>query len=886
MEARPPKWADRFLEWYCKPDLLEDLQGDLHEIFYAKTKTHGLSRANWIFIWLILRSFRLSTINTGQKLKINNGMTLLNLKVAVRVLRREKLNTFLNILGLSIGIICFVLIGLYAWQELTYDQFHTKKDRMYRVWLYENYGDDREFFNTVTPLRFEKLLEDEFPEVQTSVQVIARQVEVVRSNDDRINESLIIVSPEFFEVFDFELIHGSLDRPFQQDYQVVISRDYAKKYFGEKDPVGESLEVQIGALLKTFTVSAVMENMPVSTSIQSDIIISNHINREIYGQENMNAWWSVIGETYVLLKENTSITSVEEKEQDVIMKYMQGDVERDQYTLGFQPITDIHTNPEIPLGNSAVINPQYIYVLSIIGLLVLIVACINYATLSIGQSLKRAKEVGMRKVLGANRSGLMSQYLSESVLIAIFSVFIGGSLAILSISAFNDLTGADLQYSFEWGHLIGFLILAILVGFVSGIYPVLSLSKTRALSITTGPNKGKGKHWTGRALVVFQFLVTIFLISSALIMRKQMVFLQEKDLGYNYQAFVSVRMHADQNAEGLGQRLATSQENAVLLRTELEKHPELSSMVISSHAFGTNGWAQFGFEDKNGAFRKFRFLKTDSDFFDAFEIETTAGRALLKDGDERSLVLNQAAVDYFGLDHPVGGKLPGNEFGEHMIVGVTDNFHFSSLHTDVDPLVIGKDFNLIFQGISDADFRSSVLPKLIFRYNGNNLTQVKDLLQESWEGLFPNQQLRFDFMDERIRQQYEDEARMQKLLAVATIISILIASIGLLGLTMLIMNSKEKEIGIRKVVGASTVQMFGLLSRSFGYQLLLGIAFSIPFTLYLMQNWMENFAYQVEIGVGVFLLAGVISVALALLVISYHVWRAAVRNPVKSLRTE
>ncbi|MFY0687852.1 MAG: ABC transporter permease [Cyclobacteriaceae bacterium] len=885
MTTGPPKWANRLLEWYCKPELLEDLQGDLYEIYYQQLESRGVQFAKWSFIWLVLRSFRLSTLK-GQKLKLNNNMTVLNLKVAARILKRERLNTSLNVLGLSVGIICFVLIGLYSWQELTYDQFHSKKERLFRVWLYENYGDDREFFNATTPLRFEELLETEFAEVQTATQYIRQQVEVIRADQERIDESIAVVSPEFFDVFDFELIHGAINNPFASDFQLVISRTYAKKYFGDADPVGRSLELQLGSSAKQFNVVAVMEDFPVSSSIQADLVVSNHLNRELFGDGNMQAWWSVVGETYLLLKENTAIASVEEKHQDVVMKYLDGEVKRGEYQLGFQPITDIHTNPDIPLGNAPVINPQYVYVLLVIGILVLLVACVNYATLSIGQSLKRTKEVGMRKILGANRNGLISQYLMESILVALMSMAIGGTFTIFLVPVFNELTGANLIYQFEWVHLLGFLALAVVVGLISGLYPVLSLSKIRTMQITNGGNHAKAKHWTGRALVVFQFLITIFLISSALIMRKQLMYLQEKDLGYNHEAFVSVALHADQDAEGFREQLNSSHDNAQLLRNRLEQHPQISAMSISSHAFGTNGWVEFGFEDKQGTFRKFRFLKTDADFFQAFGIETVQGRPLIEDGDDRSLILNRAAVTYFGLEEPIGAKLPGEEFGDHMIVGVTDDFHFSSLHTEVEPLVIGKSFDLIFEGISDADFQDSVFPKLIFKYTGNNLAEVKEILRASWETLFPNQQLTFSFVDESIRQQYEDESRMQKLLTVATIISIVIASIGLLGLTMLVMHAKEKEIGIRKVVGATTTQMFGLLSKSFASQLVMGIAFSVPFTVWLMRKWLDNFAFQVEIGVGVFVLAGFISIGLALLVISYHTWRASTRNPIKSLRTE
>ena len=886
----PPKWATRFLRWYCKPELLEDLEGDLLELFDRKVETKGAKAANRLFIWLVLRSFRWSAIKKNQKLKTHSLMlTGQNLKVAARVLWRDKFNTTLNILGLTIGILCFVQMGLYVAQELSFDQMHSKKDRIYRAYLYEDYGDGRIFFNSVTPMRFEPLFKKEFSEFENVVQWFKRTYAVEASGDNWINEEVALISPEFFQVFDFEMEKGNDSNPFTGRYDVILSEGYAEKYFGEEDPVGKSLTINLEKEVVEFTVSAVMKDIPDNSSIQFDLAISNELNQTLFGEQALKGWTSVSQETYVLVNENSSIESVNAKSQDVLMTYLGENFNRDEYTVGFQELTDIHLNPEVPAGIEAVSNPTYVYVLGIIGFLVLLIACVNYTTLSIGKSIKRAKEVGMRKILGAGKQLLVSQYLTESIVVALVSMLLGTALAILGIPTFNQLTGVNLIYSFEWWHLGLFLGLGLLIGSLAGMYPAFVLTNTRIMSIMQSSNTTGGKHWVRKVMVTFQFLVTVLLISSTLIMQKQIGFLQSKNLGYDYEAVVAVPLFANIQSGRFTERYASARDNAQLLQQNLQQHPELSNFTASSHAFGTNGWMHLAFEDVKGSFLWFRMVGVDANFIDAFDLTIVEGRNFEKGNtaDERqSIILNETAVKYFGLTNPLEEKLPGSDFGEHRIVGVVEDFHYSSLHEEIEPLVITQNMSPIFAGISDTDFQDSPFPKLLFKYSGSSLLAVQDILEEEWSRTFPNRNLEYEFIDENIARQYENETRLNKLIGVATLISILIASSGLLGLTVLVVNSREKEIGIRKVIGASSAQIFGLLAKTFSWQLALGVILSIPLTIWLMQQWLEDFAYRVSIGVDMFVISATISVLIALLVISYHSWKATKVNPVKSLRSE
>ncbi len=889
MRHRPPQWADRLLEWYCNPELLEDLQGDLHELYVNRAEEKGARSANARYIWWVIRSFRPSTIKKSKRLSNSIfTMTSINFKIAFRVLVRDKVNTAINLVGLTIGIACFLLMGLFVKQELSFDHFHSKKDRIYRSWLKEDYGEGKIFFNSITPLRFKDLFEQNFPEVERAAHLVIEN-HLVGRGEGRLDEPIAVLSPNFFRVFDFEILKGNKEAPFPELRSIIVSQSYARKYFDDKEAMGNTMSLQIGERIEDFTVSAVMADIPHESSIQFDIAISTENNRQLYGERSMNAWFSIIPETYVLLKEGASVESVDAKMQDVVMGYLSEEVERGQYNIGLQPLTDIHLKPDVPAGYAPVSNPQYVYILGAIGLLVLIIACINYATLSIGQSLRRAREVGMRKVLGAGQNTLVLQYLSESILLALIATAIGTLFTVLLVPTFNALTGTQIFFSFEWWHLLAYLGIGIAIGIAAGIYPAFVLSGFRLIAILRGGSQGGGRHLARKGMFVFQFLVTVFLISSTLIIRKQVSYMQEKDLGFTYKSAVSVLLQPDPAAQRLTEVIASGMENGELLKAALQKHPDVTDIGMATHVFGSNGWVQLAYTDDKDVFRRFSFLSVDANYLKSFGIKVKEGRDFEEGNglDERqSIIINQAAADYFGLENPVGDKLPGKEFGEHRIIGVTQNFNFTSLHSQVEPLVIAENAMPILEGISDFNVGDSPAPKLVFTYTGSDLSKVQDILTREWQSTFPNEALEFSFVDEKIQQQYEGEARLNKLISLATFLSIVIAVLGLLGLTVLVVNSRIKEIGIRKVMGATSISIFALLSKSFMWQLLLAIGLSIPLTLWLMNKWLANFAYQTEIGLGVFALSGIAAIAVAAMVIIYHTLRAAKINPVESLRIE
>lgn len=893
---KPPILARRFLEWYCRDEFLEEIQGDILEIFETRLEDKGAFKAKTQYYWDVLRFFRRSNIKKTTRLNSNiTTMTRNNFKIAARILWRQKVNTAMNVMGIAIGIACFLLIALYVKQEVTFDSFHEKKDNIYRAWVKEVYDDGRVFNDISTPTALGPTLSRDIPEVEEFV-LIRGYSTLVGRGDARIADQVEMVTSNFFKVFDFKLLAGNTENPFSQLSHIVLSESYAKKYFGSSDPIGKTISLQLNDEITDYVVNAVVEDAPQNTSIPYNMLISYNDEELANLAGAQRGWFSIAPETFVLLRDGTRPEDLKPKTRAMVKNTINGanvfgnvPVE-DHYLVEWQPLTDIHLNTEIPPGRSAVGNPQYVYILGAIGFLVMVIACINYTTLSIGQSFKRSKEVGMRKVVGAKSNSLIWQYLSESTLIALLATLFGVFFTFLMLPVFNELAQTNLIMPVDFT-AIGFaLLLALVIGVLSGIYPALILARFKVISVLRGGSQsGGGKQLARKGMVVFQFLLTVFLISSTLIMRKQLDFLQSRDLGYEYNAMVTVPLYPSPEANRTVQRINTALDNGNLLIGELNRNPDFTDFAMASHMFGTAGWSQIGFNADNGNYLSFNLLIVDANYLSAFDIKMAEGRDFdpsLESDKMTGVIINKAAAEYFGFENPIGAKLPDAEFGEHIIIGVTEDFNYSSLHEGIEPLVMVQNPLPIFSGIDDYNSSDSIIPKLVFRYTGSNLTAVDDLLKPAWTRLFPTQELNFSFLEERLQNQYQNEARVNKIVTIATVLSVLIASLGLLGLTILVVNTKIKEIGIRKVLGASPKVIFGLLFKGFSIQLLIAVLLSVPVTWYLMKGWLEGFEYRIGMGADMFVVSALLALTIMLAVVSYHVIRASKANPVRALRTE
>ncbi len=882
----PPRWANKFLEWFCDPGLIEEIQGDLFELYAEHCASGKNKKAKLFFIWHVFRSFRIGVID--KKAYHYNALTMTknNFKIAFRVLARDKFNTSINLLSLTIGLTCFFLLGSYVKQELSFDQFHSKKDQIFRVWLKEDYGGDKVFFNSRTPLLFESLLKENIEEIENAVQMDIMSFPV-GDISNQANEAIAFVSPAFFDVFDFKILAGNKEAPLDDKNKVILSSSHSLKYFGNEDPIGKSLIIEVNGTSRNFIVDAVMQDISHNSSISFNMAISNENYRDIYGERAFTAWFNVSQETYVLTKPNATIESIRSSVDKLVMARLKDQVKPGEYSIGFQPLTSIHLDASIPPAIAPVGNEDYVYILAAIALLVLVIACINYTTLSIGQSLRRRKEVGVRKVMGALKSSLINQYLSESIVLAGIASLLGLALAFILLPTFNELIGTDVALLVKPWYILPFIGLVLVIGIVSGMYPAIVLAGFKTIAILAGRKVTNSNHYIRKAMVVFQFVATIFLISSTIVMSQQLNYLRSKDLGFNYNTVVSVQLTSGSSASSLGAAIATSFENGALLKEKLSQYPDINAIGMGSHVFGTTGWGQLGFTDDNNSFRQIRVLVADPAYFETFAIDVEKGRKFkaASDLDQRqSVIVNEKAANYFGLSEPIGKKLPNQKFGDHTIIGVTNDFNFASLHNDVEPLVIVQNIDILMPGVSDVGFNDSPIPKLIFRYNGSQLSQMKTQLEQAWEATFPAEELSFSFIEENMRNLYANEERMSRLVTLSTMLSIIIASLGLLGLTVLVVNTKVKEIGIRKVVGASNWTIFKMLSKGFSIQLLLGAIISIPITYVFMSDWLSDFSFRINIGADVFIWSTIVALFIAFIAISFNTFKAAFANPVDALK--
>ena len=499
------------------------------------------------------------------------------IKIALRSLWRSKVHSLINILGLGLGVACCILIVLFVRDEWTFDHFHSKAERIYRVYAREDWGENQQFFNTITPLPMGPALKENFPEVEMYVRINPVGVQV-KVGENQFSEQAIIGSQDFFDVFDFELITGNREALHDQS-SVVITERMAKKYFGEISPIDKVISIQLGEKFEDFYVKAVTANVPTNSSIQYDILISDlNLNKVFDEQTITSAWFNISPETYVLLQQDTDPKQLVSRFPSVFKTILgEEDFNQSKYAPGLQPLTDIHLNNTYPVGIAPVNNPRYSYLLGAIALLLLVVACINFVTLSIGRSLSRGKEVGIRKVVGAQRSQLITQFIGEAVLVTLLASLIGMTAAQLSLPVFNELSGKELV--FQWNGFLALVMLGLLIviGLIAGSYPAFVLSSFKPISILKGSMlAGSSKQKVRKVLVGIQLVLSVFLVSSTLIMSQQLSFLQNKNLGFNKEQLAVIQLQVSREGR-LPDRIKMGFEEAELFKTEFGKIPDIVS---------------------------------------------------------------------------------------------------------------------------------------------------------------------------------------------------------------------------------------------------------------------------------------------------------------------
>lgn len=889
-KTNPPYRAQQFLRWFCDPELLPEIEGDLHESYLEWVNEEGVRKANfryWINVLTFFRPYFISKRKFSQTAN-PSAMYKNYFKVAYRHLLRQKLYSLINISGLMVSFAFCILIWLYVQDELSFDRSYTHADRVYRAWVLEDYGPDEIFFNTHTPMPLGPALDSNFSEVQAMVRV-GNISTLVKNGEDTQSEEVFYADPHFFQLFDNEVLSGDVSLNNLKD--LVLTESHAVKYFGDTDPMGKTLSIKVGEAFQDFNVSAVVADLPSNVSLQYNMLIPYDNNKAFTGERSRASWYNVSVETYVLLDEQTNAQALEGKLDTMVKQVLGENYKPGEYTVGLQPLTDIHLNTDFPKGGVAVSDWKYVYILSAVALLILVVACINFVTLAVGRSLSRAKEVGVRKVVGAVRHQLMSQYWSEAFVTTFIATGLAILLVVLLLPYFNQLAGKALVFSFSVQNIMFLFLLTAVVGFLAGVYPALILSGFSPLMILRGSlSIGYSRETLRKGMVTFQFVLAIILIIGTLVMKQQMTYLQNKNLGFDKEQIVVIpqNMQTRMSGQTMDQFMEENFQRKQLIQNALARLPEVKEVTTSFFTFGQSGWIEVGFTTEEGTYREFNMNAVDQDFVKTYGLEMLQGRDFnVESGaDARSGVLiNETFAQAFNLEEAVGSTLPP-PFQEYQVVGVLSDFHYKSLHAAIEPAMMVMNPYGIFKGSENVMFEDNSTPKISVKIQSEALAQTIEELKEVWKDVAPDQQFEFSFIDETLDAQYRAEQRLSTILSITTALGIFISCLGLFGLVTLSMSKKTKEIGIRKVLGASVWQVVALSYKEFIWLVTLAFLVAVPVSYLMMKRWLADFAYQIDLGAPVFLLAGGIILAIASLTIAYQSMKAAKAKPVDSLRSE
>jgi putative ABC transport system permease protein len=795
------------------------------------------------------------------------------LKIAFRNLAKQKTYAAINILGLAVGIACAILTFLFVQHELSYDRFHENGKNLYRVytiWHAEDGSIDRTFRGVTMPMG--PALEEYFPEVAVSARAQNERV-TVKTEGNLYNERVKMVDRSFFKVFTFPLKRGNPSSVFAQENSLVLTEDYAQKYFGEADPIGKTLTLINGQDQSDFIVTGIAEQPPSNTAISFNILLdiesANRLNLNTMWLDN----WGAFGwQTYILLQDGASVDSLIQSFAGFTEQHFGPFIEKRRQrgawvgegppvSFGLQSITSAHLDPYV----KGSLNLNAVFILSGIAFIVLFIACINFMNLSISRASTRSLEVGMRKVLGAERRQLIRQFWGEFLVITGIAMIAGLVLTELLLSTFNRLSGKSLSLSeiFLPVNFIILLALFMIVGIASGSYPALVMSRFRPVEILKGKLKIGGKNSMTRTLVVVQFALSIFLIVSTIIMGRQIHFMLTADPGFEKEHVVIISTQ-EPEAEN-------SNEVLRLFRDRLSQQPEILSISGSAATIGMVATYPF---KRDGREIEVYQNRVDYDFFKTMGIEVVQGRTFSPEfaADVNGVVVNEKLIKELEIEDPIGKRLSGYSM-PLTIIGVV------------------KDYVV-------DDFRSSILPALhhmnvkwgvravIIKISPQNTSGIMSLIERTWRDIQPNKPFLYSFLDESFNEMYAEEMRWGGIVRYSSMLAVLIACLGIFGLTSITVNRRTKEIGIRKVLGANVPQIVITLIKEF--VLLVGIANIIgwPIAYFAMRSMLNNYHFRIFLGFQYFLLAGLISFSIAIFTTIFLALRAAFANPVDSLRYE
>lgn len=803
------------------------------------------------------------------------------LKIGLRNLVKHKALTILNIIGLAIGMSCFMLISLFVYNESGFDRFHQDYENIYRL-TEINYAEGGETRLANAYSAIGPALQSDFPEFSSFTRIHVDEFTVGTDVQHEFQEkNFAFVDSSFWKVFDYQLIEGNPTDALTQPFSLVLSEQASKRHFGEESPVGKVLKVD-GQY--DFQVVGLMKDMPKNSHLKLDIIASFVSLRQMEGGWMFNNWYWPPMYTYVKIPKSVNVEAIENKFPSMMKKNL-GEIVAGQRGYELQPIAEIHTSTGYSNELGETINKAYLYVLATTAFFVLAIACINFMNLSLVRSIGRSNEVGIRKVFGAIKPQIIGQYLIESVLSSLIAALLSLGVFYLTLPAFNALAQRELSVSTSGfpAVLLGLIGIAILVGLISGLYPSLYLSGFSPSAILKGKIAKQGK-WASifkKILIVLQFFVSSVLIISTVIIYYQLNFLRNKSLGFDKEQVVVLEIKSDAN-----------QGRIKMLKDQLRQLPQVKSVAVSSRIPGHEGFYDYNVLPEGESVENnllFMRLESDLDFTSVYGLNIVAGRNFNSNlsTDSSAYLLNQTAVEKLGWspEQALNKKLymgsvnsSGSFQAVHQgrIIGVVKDFNFKSLHNKIDPVVI------------------SIIPKsqpymqskLSVKFTSGVFSEHIKVVEQVWDQFAPNEPMEYFFLDETVRKLYEKEKQLGRVFLTFSSISIILACMGLFAMTTLLATQMRREIGIRKVLGATVQHITWRISSEFIQLISLSFAMACLISYFVMKNWLENFAFQIDIEPWYFLLSGLLMSIIVLATLSAKSVKAAFANPVDSLRHE
>ena len=876
-KIKPPKICEKILCYFLPEEDSCSLLGDYEETFKDHSQSRGKFRAYMWYIWQIFK-----TIPTFISETIYWSITMFKnyVKTALRTFFKQKIYSFINILGLSIGITACVLMFLYIGYEFSYDRFNENFNEIYRIGNETNItGTMQKTVMTSGPMA--PTLKNDFPEIVNAVRIGTyfkdmTVPKVLIKHEDRqfYEDGILFADSTFLDMFSFPLKLGNKDKALDEPFSILITEEYAKKYFGNENPLGKTLNFENK---HDFRVTGVLENIPFNSHLRFNILSSFSSMKILFGKNRylFEHWLATAYNSYIQLPKGYNPDDLEQKLSAFVDKHFGAMSKATGFKMNLflQPIRRIHLYSNLfgEFGEIGGYNDiKYIYIFTAAALFILLIACINFVNLTTARSSARIKEIGMRKIIGANRQQMVRQFIGESMLMSLCSLIISFIFVLLILPEFNSLTERKISLNLEncIPLILISLIFTVFLGMVSGIYPAVYLSAFHPVNILKNSPGGIKRKFFRKFLVVFQFVISIVLINGTIIIYNQMNYIKNKNLGFDKEQIVVMPV-----------RDTGIKQNYRSLKNELLQNPLVINAATASSVPGdiiitSAYWVEGA---KRNDISSIRTIWVDYDYINTLGLKIIQGRDFSRDFPadiSSSFIINQAAAEKFGWEEPINKKITwfSTTRKEGKVIGVVKDFHSSSLHQAIEPIV--------FQ------MNPEFLNQLLLKVNPENITSVLSSIETTWNNFAPNIPFECYFLDNRFDSQYRVDRKIKDIFLYFTGLGIFIACMGLFGLASFTSEQRIKEIGIRKVLGASVTGIVSLLSKDFIKLVLISNIFAWPISYLIMNKWLENFAYKINIGIASFIFSAVLAVLIALFTVSFQAFKAAITNPVDTLKYE